>query len=204
MFVIAFVGFVSLTSGEFPPTLKSLKAGVERLRKSYASIATMQELLPQLKNQMAGANPTVSDPTAAQSEATPGADSANPMSALQTMMASQQGGKLGSEAAAPDMAASMALVQGMMQQMAASQAGGGRAPTSVTIDPELMKQLTKIEQQNNELLQRLSRIQTYLTGLHQYLAQLKQPVQGSQVPQAAHAVPGQQRSPTSVSPRPRQ
>ncbi len=164
MIVIVIVGGISITSQKFPPEWSQIVSALNTLKDGYVSMINLRKQLGGMSQPM----PNAADLSEHIANATATAP---------------QGRKSNESTADAELQTTLALLKSMSHQMAPQQ--NLPETTAVTSDPEMKKYLITLEKQNQEMIERMDKIQTYLAWLHQYLAQTapRQPVHQSAVQQ---------------------
>jgi hypothetical protein len=153
MIVIVIVGGISISNQKFPPKWSEIVSAVNTLKNGYVSMLNLRQQLGGMMNAQQGLNNQIPDLSAIESNAALSLEK-------HTMGAAKK----------PDaeMQMTLALVQAMGKQMPTHQDS-----PSIAFDPDFKKNLETIQKQNENLIERMDKIQQYLAGLHQYLTEAR-------------------------------
>ncbi len=166
MIIIIVVGGITIMTQKFPPDWEQIRSAVTTLKNAYVSMINLRQSMsiPQ------GLPMAMPDAATMQAQLEAAADGAS------ESVAKKPKGK-----AEIELETTVALLKSMSQQMQPT------TPQSNdnSSDEELRKQMLILVKQNQDLIQRMDKIQTYLAGLNQYLVQIapRQPVHVSAVQQ---------------------
>lgn len=169
MIIIIIVGGLSITTQKFPPNWAQVVSAVNTLKDGYVSMINLRQ---QIGSQTNGLKALQGLPSAEDMEAQM-ANSSNTTPLTKNTK----------NLADPEIETTLALLKTMSQQMN-PQPKLNEAPAH-QIDPETKKYLMTLEKQNQDMIEKMDKIQTYLAGLHHYFAQLvpRQPPHQSAVQQ---------------------
>ncbi len=176
MIIIVIVGGISITTQKFPPDWPQIVSAMNTLKNGYVSMINLRQQLSAMPQGLQGLQ--------GMAQSMPAAEEMEKQISKANAAAQVSAGKEPKDAATNlEMQTTLALLKSMSHQMTSQQ--NKPQTTIVASDPEIKKYLMTLEKQNQDMIEKMDKIQTYLAGLHQYLSQTapRQPVHQSAVQQ---------------------